>query len=282
MSKSLRGLFCLSRWEKGYYALAKYYEDMLETDQRQEQEKAKDVDGGAGSTAKESKKEAEYLGHIIEQYFRCLTHGSTYIFQALPRSLTLWMDYGAKVSDGGGTLFKKQQGVLPHVNSIVKKYIDSLPEYQLLTALPQLCSRICHQNSSVFALIEAIMIKLLDKYEQQTLWMMIAVSKSAHHMRRTRCLEVFKKARRRKTKLGQLMVCFNDLADQLIDVCNRQIKGKVSGELRLQRDFRDLEKMLRPGEKSIQNVMIPVTAALNVTLPGPNENQVSQPFVARG
>jgi hypothetical protein len=31
-------------------------------------------------------------------YFSSLKYGATYIFQALPRSMTIWLDYGAKVA----------------------------------------------------------------------------------------------------------------------------------------------------------------------------------------
>jgi len=87
------------------------------------------------------------------------------------------------------------------VFQLMKGIIDRLPPYQFLIAFSQLISRICHPNSQVFNHLEAnwfcvhfsvvvyffiivlyiilqeIILKLLENYAQQALWMMIAVSK---------------------------------------------------------------------------------------------------------
>lgn len=82
---------------------------------------------------------------------------------------------------------------------IMHTMTERLPPYQYLIAFPQLISRICHPNSDVFTKLEvhtrlqmlhillidfmrlfnmqAIILKLLNHYPQQCLWMMIAVSK---------------------------------------------------------------------------------------------------------
>lgn len=52
-------------------------------------------------------------------------YGSTYIFQALPRSMTIWLDYGAKVGSGNSTM--------KELNDVVKKYTAELDIWQFLT-----------------------------------------------------------------------------------------------------------------------------------------------------
>lgn len=83
----------------------------------------------------------------------------------------------------------------PSLLQIIQAMMERLPPYQYFIAFPQLISRICHPNSDVFAKLEvctfykyynklkwllflqAIILKLLQHYPQQCLWMMIAVNK---------------------------------------------------------------------------------------------------------
>ncbi len=45
---------------------------------------------------KNSHSDVHFLPAIIENYGHCLHHGSSHIFQALPRLLTLWLDNTSK------------------------------------------------------------------------------------------------------------------------------------------------------------------------------------------
>jgi len=46
-----------------------------------------------------------------------------------------------------------------------------------MTGFSQLVSRLCHPLTEVYTIIRAIIVRLLSSYPQQTLWLMIAVSK---------------------------------------------------------------------------------------------------------
>ena len=52
-----------------------------------------------------------------------------------------------------------------------------LAPYQLFTAYPQLISRICHAQSDVFQQLKEIIARIFVHFPQQSLWMMMAVSK---------------------------------------------------------------------------------------------------------
>ncbi|KAM0088094.1 serine/threonine-protein kinase M1 [Aspergillus fumigatus] len=76
----------VQRWEKAHYYLGKHYDKILES------EKAKPLG-----------KEAQiYLSGeasklVIDNYLRSLAHGNKYVFQSLPRILTLWLEHAATV-----------------------------------------------------------------------------------------------------------------------------------------------------------------------------------------
>ena len=44
---------------------------------------------------------SEFLQFIIRHYGRALLYGNKYIYQCMPRMLTLWLDFGSVVSDSG-------------------------------------------------------------------------------------------------------------------------------------------------------------------------------------
>ena len=44
---------------------------------------------------------SEFLQFIIRHYGHALEYGCKYLYQCMPRLLTLWLDFGSKVPDSG-------------------------------------------------------------------------------------------------------------------------------------------------------------------------------------
>jgi hypothetical protein len=42
---------------------------------------------------------ATYLLHVVKNYIRCLIAGNRYIFETLPKMLTLWLDFAAQMAE---------------------------------------------------------------------------------------------------------------------------------------------------------------------------------------
>lgn len=53
--------------------------------------------------------------------------------------------------------------------------------------------------------------------------MLVAVYKSTQEERRKRCSDLFDKAKRKRSRLAEHIEALCDLADQLCNVCNRQV-----------------------------------------------------------
>jgi serine/threonine-protein kinase ATR len=176
-------------WEEGYFGLAKYYEEMLKEDQVQPGRKSQSM-------------ELNMIPHIVDNYGKTLQHGSKHIFEALPRMLTLWLDFGAAVeaeSSGKSASSKSsthtsKTETLSKLNSTMKRIISRLPPYQFLTALPQLTSRLCHPNDATYSIMTDVFLRLLSHHPQQTLWMMMAAHKSTDDVRKRRCELILNKA----------------------------------------------------------------------------------------
>jgi serine/threonine-protein kinase ATR len=72
-----------SRWEQGFYYLGRHYNKLYEAERNMHPSKQSQVYLN-GESAK----------LIVQNYFRALAFGVKYIFQTLPRLLTVWLDLG--------------------------------------------------------------------------------------------------------------------------------------------------------------------------------------------
>ncbi|KAM1003243.1 hypothetical protein ACFX13_003629 [Malus domestica] len=167
------------KWEKGYFYIAKYCEELL-ADARKRQEE--NIELGARKMPSNSA--------IV---------GSPNLSTEKP-----WWSY------------------LPDVIKIMRGCLKDLPTYQWLTVLPQLVSRICHQNEEVVRLVKNIITTVLRQYPQQALWIMAAVSKSTVPSRREAAAEILQAAWKgfsQGNTGSNLFVPFANLIDHLIKLC---------------------------------------------------------------
>lgn len=91
------------KWEKGYFYVAKYFEELL-ADARKRQEESSEckpmvLASSSMTTVPTSivndKNWWYYLPDVLLFYARGLHRGHKHLFQALPRLLTLWFDFGS-------------------------------------------------------------------------------------------------------------------------------------------------------------------------------------------
>ncbi|KAJ5791400.1 uncharacterized protein N7518_008411 [Penicillium psychrosexuale] len=181
------------KWERAHYYLGKHYNKILES------EKAKPMG-----------KEAQiYLSGeatklVIDNYLRSLTYGTKYVFQTLPKLLTLWLEHASIVEQpidpkrGDNEEFQRhtqaqRKKSLGEMHAQLKKFIDKRLQAALLfTILPQVVARICHPNITVYDLLTRIVAKAVHNFPQQGLWTVLAVIKSSNKERTKRgynCLQ---------------------------------------------------------------------------------------------
>ena len=48
---------------------------------------------------------SKFLRFVLLHYGNALRYGNKYIYQCMPRLLSLWLDFGAKVTEEEGTIF---------------------------------------------------------------------------------------------------------------------------------------------------------------------------------
>ena len=141
--------------------------------------------------------------------------------------------------------------------------LKDLPTYQWLTVLPQLVSRICHQNDEVVRLVKHIITSVLRQYPQQALWIMAAVSKSTVPSRKEAATEIIQAARKGFSQVNNgnnLFIQFASLVDHLIKLCFHAGQPK-SRTINISSEFSSLKRMMPLG------IIMPIQQSLTVNLP---------------
>ncbi|OCT80913.1 hypothetical protein XELAEV_18027725mg [Xenopus laevis] len=254
----------LPEWEDGHFYLAKYYDKLMPmvTDNKME-------------------KQGDLIRYIVLHFGRSLQFGNQYIYQSMPRMLSLWLDFGAKVYEwekAGRADRLQMKNELMKINKVISDHKNQLAPYQFLTAFSQLISRICHSHDEVFAVLMEIVAKVFVAYPQQAMWMMTAVSKSSYPMRVNRCKEILEKAIHMKPSLGKFIGDATRLTDKLLELCNKPVDGNTS-TLSMNIHFKMLKKLVE--ETTFSEILIPLQSVMIPTLPstaGKRDHADHDPF----
>uniref|UniRef100_A0A4W6DTL7 Serine/threonine-protein kinase ATR n=1 Tax=Lates calcarifer TaxID=8187 RepID=A0A4W6DTL7_LATCA len=230
----------LPEWEDGNFYLAKYYDKVMPmvTDNKLE-------------------KQGNLIRYIVQYFGKALQYGNQYIYQAMPRMLSLWLDFGAKVCEceKAGRADRQMRQELNKINTAVSEHCANLAPYQFLTAFSQLISRVCHSSDEVFTVLMTIVAKVFLAYPQQAMWLMTAVSKSSYPMRMNRCNQILKKAISLKHSLEKFIGDANRLTDKLLELCNKPVDGN-STTLSMSVHFKQLKRLVE--EPTFSQILIPL------------------------
>ncbi|XP_061337449.1 serine/threonine-protein kinase ATR [Gastrolobium bilobum] len=257
------------KWEKGYFYMAKYCDEVLGDARKRQEENfelgprlVSSATAVGSSNLNGERRWWSYVPDVLLFYAKGLHRGHKNLFQALPRLLTLWFDFGSMYQRSGSSN-KDLKNVHGKVMSIMRGCLKDLPTYHWLTVLPQLVSRICHQNEEIVRLVKLIITSVLRQYPQQGLWIMAAVSKSTVPSRREAAAEIIQAARK-GFSLGSnennLFVQFASLIDHLIKLCFHAGQSRAR-TINISTEFSALKRMMPLG------IIMPIQQSLTVNLP---------------
>ncbi|XP_053607158.1 serine/threonine-protein kinase ATR [Plodia interpunctella] len=229
------------QWEKSLVCLGAYYE------------KVSSADGASNLNLVWSRRL-----YALNSYGKALQYGHKYLYQSMPRMLSIWLDMEVTSSDTSA------HSVLAQMTEIIKTYSERLPVYLYLTAFSQIVSRICHPVKEVYLQLKAIIVKLIMAYPQHTLWMMMCVIKSSYPQRMKRCGDVFSEPRLKEPHMLKLVGDFTQLAEKLIELCNKPIAGSASTTT-VSNLVRTLPRLL--ASESFSHIMMPFQEFCKIVLP---------------
>ncbi|KZV39346.1 serine/threonine-protein kinase ATR [Dorcoceras hygrometricum] len=258
------------KWEKGYFYMAIYCDEVLVDARKRQEDHAEQsprVRPSNSAIVSSTNVNTErrwwtYLPDVLLFYAKGLHRGHKNLFQALPRLLTLWFDFGSVYHRNNLSSNKDLANVHGKVMSIMRGCLKDLPTYQWLTALPQLVSRICHQNEETVRLVKHIITSVLRRYPQQALWTIAAVTKSTVSSRREAAAEIIQAARKGSSEGGpnSMFVQFATLVDYLIKLCFHPGQAKAR-TINILTEFSALKRLMPV------DIIMPTQESLTVNLP---------------
>ncbi|KAI0475823.1 phosphatidyl inositol 3-kinase-like protein [Xylariaceae sp. FL0804] len=261
-------------WEKGHYYLGRHYKKVLESEKGLKPDDQSD-EYLTGETAK----------LVIENYLRSLACGTKYLYQTLPRILTLWLELGAQVDRApeskvalSGELRSRRKTQLAALHKYLLRYVAKLPAYIFYTALPQLVARIAHPNNEAAMLLQEIIVRVVEAHPRQALWSLFAIMTptQASSERRARGQQILMKLKDQGSKsraqkgtqsLSELIRAGEKLANQLLLACN-------NGEFRSNRTtVASITRDLKFNHKCTPcPLVVPIETCLAASLPTLTDN----------
>lgn len=222
-------------WDKPYHDLGKYHTKLMESQN--------DVSG-------------YYEQQIIRYFLKALALGPTYIFEALPKFITVWLDFSQRPN--------KTRDAERKLNQIVhdiKTYKNTIPIYVWYTSITQILSRITHQHQPSVELMQSIIESFIEVYPKHSLWYVLSHVKSKDTIRRQRIIKVLNKSKATKS-LSDIIVSAKNLFEILESIASKKVKKAQKRRWLLTEDFgvTDLHK-------SFDSLVIPVKANLEIKLP---------------
>jgi serine/threonine-protein kinase ATR len=215
-------------WETGLFHLALYLDQyMQDAKARQESVDKRNklvVDRLGGKSRIKLVQDRPFFSHypdVIEIYGKCLQAGTDHIYRTLPRLLTLWFEIGSL------TLDVDTDGVAEHLDEALAKVMALMTNFSKrlspscwMTAMPQLISRICHDNRDVAELIRLIITDAALVYPHQVMWALMGVSKSTRPNRKSAARSIINGAKRRSSAANKdVFVDSEGFAEQINKVC---------------------------------------------------------------
>jgi serine/threonine-protein kinase ATR len=124
-----------------------------------------------------------------------MKYGNKFIYQTVPRLLTIWLDMGEDPVVRSDDNFTK-------ITAEISRAISGVPAFkvssrtrvrhlylnltQWYTAFPQIASRVGHDYPPVFEVLAYLISTVIKEFPQQTLWLFASVVKSRNDTRALR------------------------------------------------------------------------------------------------
>lgn len=274
--------------EEPFYALGKHYDSLLQASINVDEDLATSGDLSQGRTIRRvtpveahvPEHSSRYVPHVIKSYARALKNGSSRIFEALPRMLTVWFDYYTGLDDGKEGW--KGINIEGKVRDVVRLAFDSIPVYMWMTAVPQLMSRILHNRKIVQDELANILARIIVHFPDESVWTVLPSTQLKSSLQRRKAttgilnLAIAESKRDRKTGYRErskalrtrLLNCMAILGC-FVGICespgSKDRRGRMDN---CNKEFKTLRSNLE--SNSAPNPMVPTLKSLTVRLPTTN------------
>lgn len=228
-------------WEKPYYDLGKYYNKIMES--------RHDSTG-------------YYEVQTIRYFLKSLGLRPTFIFEALPKFITIWLDFAQKVRKNKDSNRREVERKLNQITSDIKRFHSSIPIYVWYTSITQMLSRISHSHSDSVELLKAIISKVAEAYPEHSLWYILSHLNSNDLNRKARVGQILSQVESASSSLSDKVLGAKTLFSTLISIVNFKIDKRNLKPMSLSSDF-NIKNLGEPYDC----LAIPVASNLEIKSP---------------
>ncbi|GEQ68928.1 hypothetical protein JCM33374_g2598 [Metschnikowia sp. JCM 33374] len=227
-----------SSWEKPFFDLGKYYSKIMES---------------------QNDRSGNYERHIIRFYLHALKLGTTYIFEALPKLITVWLDFAQRPP--------KNKDASKRLNTIVQDITEQkneIPVYVWFTSITQILSRLTHSHEPSVNVLTQIISLLIFTYPKHSLWYTLSHVKSKDAVRRKRVRDLLndlQKNRGLSENIRDAQVLFEILEDLATFKVPSNLEPNKK-RWRLSDDFH-----VQDTKRRFTSLVIPVKSNLEIRIP---------------
>ncbi|CEF65636.1 Serine/threonine-protein kinase ATR [Strongyloides ratti] len=225
------------------------------------------------------------IRETICAYINVLNSGNNYVHHALPRLLTIWLDYTHKYHELAECASVKLLNEV--VVSAFENKISCAISYK---AIQQIFSRLAHPDATVFHALKSLVITLIDKFPHQCLWHIMGIYRmeiknNANTIRISRMKEIIQFActeLKFKQDFRYTVRAYDYFSGTLMDIGNKNTKSDKIKSIeipRLKDFFRNSKLISKSGSRilyqklpSPPKIILPMSFLLDDPISTPSYN----------
>ncbi|QPG72987.1 hypothetical protein FOA43_000291 [Brettanomyces nanus] len=237
---------------KAQYYLGRYYNKLLD---------AQEIETpGLKRLEKDFYGDLEF--NVIKAYMRSASFSTEYLFEVLPKAVTIWLDYSTKYRDSkllrsysSEIIMAKRNDNYSGILKFITMCINDGETYKWYTVLSQLISRMIHGDKDTETLILHIITQMAMKYPQVILYSVYSQVQSDSSERRKRGQKICASLQnaRDEVLVNQVQSAF-ELLEALKGIC--QARTSKEGKVKL---WEDLKFSFRRGSECL-SLALPIRA----------------------
>ncbi|KAI0092138.1 hypothetical protein BDY19DRAFT_928481 [Irpex rosettiformis] len=228
------------RWESGLFHYGQYQDESFKNLSQTEK-----IERGAVMNL-----------NTIKWFGESMLYGDKYIYQTVPRLLTLWLELTER------HLGEKEHKETNKATVFLMKHTGEAPAYKWYTAFAQLVSRIDHPHPAVWKVLSRLIVRIIQEYPRQALWgFAAALHSQPESLRKHRAQIIYAKVKSGSSKQTyQCVLAIQTMTHELLAMCNSEVPDKKL-TFSMSKDFSGLFD-LAPSE-----LIIPLQESLTASLP---------------
>lgn len=224
-------------YEKSSYDIGKYFNKLIES----------------------SKDSSGFYEHLtVRNFLTAVSIGSLFIFEALPKLITIWLDF-AKKPNKTKSAEKKLQQIIHDLNASLK----SVPTYAWYTVITQILSRIVQDHEPSYKIMANVVSNIIIEYPRHSLWYVLSHIHSTDPKRKLKVNTILESLKKSRKSHGVLIMAALELFEKLIGIASKPInKSSRTKQLSLSKYFG-----IEDASKPYDQLVIPVQSNLQIRLP---------------